>query len=64
MAHIARRWGRSHQSQNRLDLNCILLVLVGAAGVALFGYVLITCVGMEHIEPRAAIQRLAEMFRH
>jgi hypothetical protein len=64
MAHIARRWGRSHEGQNKMDLGCILLALAGAAGVALFGYILIMCVSMEHIHPFAAIQSLAAIFRH
>jgi hypothetical protein len=65
MAYIAGRWGRRfHVGRNKIDLGCILLGLVGAAGVALFGYVLITCVSMHHIHPNAAIQSLAEIFRH
>lgn len=43
---------------------CILLTLAGAAAVALFGYVLFTCLGLQYIQPRAAIQSLAEIFRH
>jgi len=63
MAQIAGHGGRSQESQ-KFDLNCVLLALVGAAGVALFGYILVMCVGMEHIDPRPVIERLVETFRH